>query len=175
MRDQRPSSHHRRYRLYAVSHFPYASGISRHERSVPTTARMPLRMARWSWRGRPVCGRCGGRTGRTRSHSASVSTLCARAAGSILWSVVGWLRDRARRAAWQRTATAWWARRQRDQPNLNPRRASCSRWASPRRHVSGTVSGTIPDSPSPFYHHRPHRTAPARGAQPGVRVPAGKA
>lgn len=175
MRDQRPSSHHSRYRLYAVSHFPYASGISRHERSVPTTARMPLRMVRWSWRGRPVCGRCGGSIGRTRYHSASVSLPRANGAGRLTWSVAPLLRVRAWRAAWQRAATAWCARRQRDQPNRHPRCASDSPSASTRRRVSGTVSGIIPDSLSPFYHRGSDRPAPASAAQPGARARAGRA
>lgn len=38
MRDQSPWSHHSRYRLYARSRLPYSFGISRHDKSVPTTA-----------------------------------------------------------------------------------------------------------------------------------------
>jgi hypothetical protein len=36
--------------------------------------RIPLRIVRWSWRGRPVGGRCGRGSGRTRCHSTSVKS-----------------------------------------------------------------------------------------------------
>ena len=159
IRGQRPSSHHSRYRLYAVSHFPYSSGISRHDSSVPTTVRMPLRIVRWSCRRRPVRGCCGGSTGRTRSHSASVSAPRARAAGSIVRSVVGWLRARAWRAAWQRAATAWCARRQRDQPNLNPR---CAIGLAQREHQAARFRHGERDHPGFAIPFLPSPAASAR-------------
>ena len=107
MRCQRPVVHQSRYRLYAVSHLPYSCGIARHEASERTTHKMPTSIVRWSWGGRPVMGFCGGSTGATRCHSASVSPTstvlgggAARAGGEVAWRS-------ARRAAWQRAATAW--------------------------------------------------------------------
>ena len=79
MRCQRPVAHQSRYRLYAVSHLPYSEGIARHEAPERTTQRMPASTVRWSWRGRPVAGCCGGSSGRTRCHSASVSPASAAA------------------------------------------------------------------------------------------------
>lgn len=51
IRCHRPWASHSRYRLYAVSHLPNPPGISRREASVRTTHSMPLRIARWWWRG----------------------------------------------------------------------------------------------------------------------------
>lgn len=46
MRCHSPWSRQSRYRLYARSRFPYSFGISRHDRAVPTTARIPLSTVR---------------------------------------------------------------------------------------------------------------------------------
>ena len=81
MRCQRPVAHQSRYRLYAVSHLPYSVGIARHEAPERTTQRMPASTVRWSWRGRPVAGCCGGSSGWTRCHSASVSSARPRCGG----------------------------------------------------------------------------------------------
>ena len=107
-RSRRPRSHlPLPPRLEAVSHLPYSSGSARHEAPERTTHRMPASTIRWSWRGRPVAGLCGGSIDATRCHSASVSSAsaafagggAARASGRVAW-------PSARRAAWQRAATA---------------------------------------------------------------------
>jgi hypothetical protein len=58
---------------------------------------------------------------------------------------------RALRVAWQRLATAWWARRHTDHPSRNSRCSSISVIARTRRRTSGTVSGIRSGSPSPFW------------------------
>ena len=107
MRGQRPVVHQSRYRLEAVSHLPYSVGIARHEAPERTTHKMPASTVRWSWRGRPVVGFWAGSIDATRCHSLSVSSAstalgggAARAGGEVAWRS-------ARRAAWQRAATAW--------------------------------------------------------------------
>ena len=107
MRCQRPVAHQSRYRLEADSHVPYSVGIARHEAPERTTHKMPVSTVRWSWRGRPVVGFWAGSIDATRCHSLSVSSAstalgggAARAGGAVAWRS-------ARRAAWQRAATAW--------------------------------------------------------------------
>ena len=68
-------------------------------------------------------------------------------------------RSRARRAAWQRLARAWCARRHRDQRRRCARRAPRSARASRRRRTSGTVRGIRPGSGPPLFG----RLVPAGG------------
>jgi len=97
-----------------------ASGLIACVRSAQS---MPSSTVRRSWRGRPTGGRCGGSSGRTASHSAAVSspTLLAGVSpagggGTTAALARGRSRSRARRAPWQRAATACCVRRQNDQP-----------------------------------------------------------
>src|SRR3712207_6577751 len=97
--------------------------------------------------GRPEGGFCGGKSGRTHSQSASVSLVISGAASAPIAVVAGRFglvgapsRRRARRAAWQRLATAWWARRHIDHPSRNDRSSSGSVIAKTKRRTSGTVS-----------------------------------
>lgn len=73
-RSQTPACCHRRQRLYTVCHGPYRSGRSRHGAPVASRQRMPLTMVRWSCAGRPVADRCGGSSGSSFAHCASVSS-----------------------------------------------------------------------------------------------------
>ena len=73
-RSQIPACCHRRYRLSTVFHGPHRSGRSRHGTPVVSRHRMPWRIRRWSWCGRPVAGFAGGSRGASRSHCASVSS-----------------------------------------------------------------------------------------------------
>jgi hypothetical protein len=63
-----------RKREYTVRQGPKRSGRSRQGTPVASRQRMPLRIVRWSWAGRPVAGRCGGSTGCNRAHCPSLSS-----------------------------------------------------------------------------------------------------
>ncbi len=73
-RSQTPACCHRRQRLYTVCHGPNRSGRSRQGAPVLSRQRIALTMVRWSWAGRPVAGRCGGNSGSSLAHWASVSS-----------------------------------------------------------------------------------------------------
>ncbi len=139
MRGQRPVAHQSRYRLSAVSQLPYSVGIARHEVPERTTHRMPASTVRWSWRGRPGVGFCGGSIDATRYHSPSVSGASFAAGGGAARADGEVARWSAHRAAWQRAATAWWAWRHRDHARRNGRCAA----ASPRARISRRTSGTV--------------------------------
>src|SRR5918912_266652 len=62
----------RRKRVYTVCQGPYRSGRSRHGTPVASFHRMPLRIRRSSWRGRP--GFRGGSSGCNRAHSLSLNS-----------------------------------------------------------------------------------------------------
>ena len=96
------------------------------------------------------------RPGATRRRSAPPRPLAdggaARARGRAAWRDV-------RRTAWQRAATAWWARRHRDQPSRNDRRSAASPIASDQpahlRHREGDQVGIG----APFCPHSSCRAA----------------
>jgi hypothetical protein len=73
-RSQTPACCQRRKREYTVCQGPYRSGRSRQGAPVRKRQRMALSTVRWSLAGRPVTGRCGGSSGRSRSHCPSVSS-----------------------------------------------------------------------------------------------------
>lgn len=173
MRGQSPWSHQSRYRLYARYRLPYSCGISRHDRSVPTTERIPLSTVRWSCRGRPVGGFCGGRSGAIRTHSASLSGWWVGGSGGTLPMQLPRCCVSARRAAWQRAATAWCARRQRDHARWKGRRVSPPAIARTSRRVSGTVRGIRSGAAPPF--PRPAHTGRRGARRPETREPTGRA
>jgi hypothetical protein len=70
--------------------------------------------------------------------AASAAALVAGCDGRGGGGVLSW--RRARRALWQRRATAWWALRHSDHPSLNSRSSSGLAIARMRRRTSGTPS-----------------------------------
>jgi hypothetical protein len=175
MRCRRPMACHSRYRSEAVSHLPHSSGSARHAAPERTAQGMPPSTVRWSWRGRrPAAGRWGGSNASTRRHSTSVSPAFADAetSGDAARPPARVSPRTRRRAAWQRAAAAWWARRHRDQPSRNGRRSAASPIASTSRRTSGTVSGIEPDAAPPFPRLLPAARLGAR--RPGRRAPTGR-
>jgi len=73
-RSHTPAKRQRRKRLWTVDQEPYRSGTSRQGAPVRSFHRIAFRIRRWSSAGRPLAGFCGGSSGASLAHSASVSS-----------------------------------------------------------------------------------------------------